>query len=102
MALIDAQDIRAAAFREAREQGPTALGELVQLECRYQIAAALTRARHRRRLTQQRLAEAANVPRDTISHLEAAQANPTMATLTALAQRLGAELTIELTRAAAR
>ena len=73
---------------EARAEGPQAVAELEALRLHYSIARQLAERRRERHLTQKQLAELSGIDQAEISRIERAQANPTTATLGALARAL--------------
>lgn len=79
---------------EAESRGPDAIAHLRLAEDRLRLAYAVLRARCRHGLTQQRLAAATGVPQGKLSLIEAGVANPTLATISALARALEIELTV--------
>ncbi|MGH2950790.1 MAG: helix-turn-helix domain-containing protein [Solirubrobacterales bacterium] len=77
---------------EARDEGPGAVREWEGLRSEFRIANQLIALRRARNLTQQRLAELSGIAQSEISRIETGAANPTYATLSALAGPLGAEV----------
>jgi DNA-binding XRE family transcriptional regulator len=77
---------------EAREEGPVAVREWEELRSEFRIANQLIALRRARKLTQQRLAEMSGIAQSEISRIETGAANPTYATLSALARPLGVEV----------
>ena len=61
----------------------------------FQIAFAIYENRHRKGISQQKLADDTGIDRADISKLENAEANPTLSTLRRIAEALGKELIIE-------
>lgn len=78
--------------QEARDEGPGAVREWEELRSEFRIANQLIALRRARKLTQQRLAELSGIAQSEISRIETGSANPTHATLSALAGPLGAEV----------
>jgi DNA-binding XRE family transcriptional regulator len=74
--------------KEARADGVHAVAELEALRANFALATQLRRLREKRGLTQIELAERSGVPRSEIGKIERGWANPTVATLTALATPL--------------
>ncbi len=91
---MDARALRDTVAAEAHSHGAASAAELLGLEDRYRATAVFLRRRIDLRITQQRLAAMARVPRDTISELENGQANPSLSTLTALASALDCTLVL--------
>jgi transcriptional regulator with XRE-family HTH domain len=79
---------------ETRREGPRAVRETEALKARYALAVELVLLRRRRQLTQRQLSERTGIQQSEISRIEGARANPTAATLAALAHALGGELRI--------
>lgn len=79
---------------ETRREGPAAVREAEALKARYTLAVELTLLRKRRRVTQRQLSARSGIQQSEISRIEGARANPTAATLAALARALGGELRI--------
>lgn len=77
---------------EAQAEGPAAVAELRALEGYYGLWADFIALRRKRRLTQAELARRSGVQQSEISRIERGTANPTVATLSALVNALGAEL----------
>jgi DNA-binding XRE family transcriptional regulator len=77
---------------EAREEGGEAVAELAALRAHYSLARELHDLRLARGLTQQQLAEKSGVGQSEISRIESGAANPTVATVSALAAPLNADL----------
>lgn len=78
--------------QEAEAQGPDGVAHLHDLRARFQLARELRAAREAHGFTQQRLAELAMVGQAEISKIENGDANPTVATLTQLADPLELDL----------
>ena len=77
---------------EAQAEGPDAVRQLEELRAEFTVATELMHLRRRRNLTQNRLSALSGVPQSEISRIETGMANPTVATLSALAGPLGAEV----------
>lgn len=85
-------DFMAEVEAEAQAEGPEAVAELEALRLHYSLARQLSERRRERHLTQKQLAELTGIDQAEISRIERAQANPTMATLGALARALGVDV----------
>lgn len=83
---------------EARREGPKAVEELAAFDAHFRLAGELLALRKARRLTQRQLSQKAGVQQSEISRIEAAHANPTVGTVSALARALGAEVRLVRTR----
>jgi transcriptional regulator with XRE-family HTH domain len=83
---------------ETRRAGPTAMREYAALGAGYRLAVSVIELRRSAGLTQRQLAAKSGLQQADISRIEAGEANPTLATIAALAYALGAELA--LTRSA--
>jgi DNA-binding XRE family transcriptional regulator len=81
---------------EARREGPKAVAETRAFEAHFRLAAELILLRKRRRLTQRQLSTKSGVQQAEISRIEGGRANPTVSTLSALANALGGELGIRI------
>ena len=79
---------------ETLREGPAAVREAEVLKARYKLGVELILLRRRHRLTQRQLSERTGIQQSEISRIEGARANPTAATLAALAHALGGELRI--------
>jgi transcriptional regulator with XRE-family HTH domain len=79
---------------ETRRAGPAAVAHAEALKAQYTLAAELILLRKRRRLTQRQLSARTGIQQSEISRIEGGRANPTAATLAAVARALGAELRI--------
>jgi transcriptional regulator with XRE-family HTH domain len=79
---------------ETRRAGPAAVAHAEALKARYTLAAELILLRKRRGLTQRQLSARTGIQQSEISRIEGGRANPTAATLAALARALGGELRI--------
>jgi transcriptional regulator with XRE-family HTH domain len=84
---------------ETRRAGPAAVARGEALKAQYGLAAELILLRKRRRLTQRQLSARTGIQQSEISRIEGGRANPTAATLAALARALGGELRILPARA---
>jgi DNA-binding XRE family transcriptional regulator len=73
---------------EAEAEGPQAVAELEALRLHYSLARQLANRRRDQHLTQKQLAELSGIDQAEISRIERGQANPTTATLGALARAL--------------
>lgn len=74
---------------EAKAEGTG--DDLRKMRCELSIASQLMTFRRERKLTQKQLAQASGIPQGEISQIEAGEANPTYATLSALAEPFGAQ-----------
>lgn len=72
---------------EAKAEGTEA--ELREMRRGFSIANQLMTLRHEKKLTQKQLAQASGIPQSEISRIETGEANPTYATLSALAKPFG-------------
>jgi DNA-binding XRE family transcriptional regulator len=81
---------------EARREGPKAVAEMRAFEAHFKLAAELVLLRKRRKLTQRQLSARSGVQQAEISRIEGGRANPTVATVFALAKALGGNLTIRV------
>ena len=84
------QDLEA----EARREGPKAVAELRAFEAHFRLAAELILLRKKRKLTQRQLSVRSGIQQAEISRIESGRANPTVATVFALAKALGGDLAI--------
>ncbi len=80
---------------ETRRAGPKAMREYAALGAGYRLAASVIELRRAAGLTQRQLAAKSGVQQADISRIEAGDANPTLATIAALAHALGAGLVLE-------
>jgi len=78
--------------QEAREEGGEAVAELAALRGHYQLARELHELRVARGMTQQQLSEKSGIGQSEISRIESGAVNPTVATVSALAGPLNADL----------
>jgi transcriptional regulator with XRE-family HTH domain len=83
---------------EARRGGPKALAELAAFGAFHQLARQVFDLRKARGLTQRQLGAEAGIHQAEISRIEAGDSNPTLSTIAALAQALGAELSLSPTK----
>ncbi len=79
---------------ETRRAGPAAVAHAEALKAQYKLATELILLRKRRGLTQRQLSARTGMQQSEISRIEGGRANPTAATLAALARALGCELRI--------
>ncbi len=79
---------------ETRRAGPAAIAHAEALKAQYTLAVELILLRKRRGLTQRQLSARTGIQQSEISRIEGGRANPTAATLAALARALGGELRI--------
>jgi transcriptional regulator with XRE-family HTH domain len=79
---------------EARAEGPAAVAELAAFDERYRLAHQLVARRRELGLTQAKLARLTGVGQADISRMEGGRANPTLATLAAVAHALGLRLAL--------
>src|SRR6266545_6284267 len=86
------QDFMREVDAEARREGSKAVTELAAFDAHYRLAGELLSLRKARGLTQRQLAQKAGIQQSEISRIEAAHANPTLGTVSALARALGAEV----------
>src|SRR5512139_1354684 len=84
--------------QEARRGGPKAIAEYAAFGAYYRLAREFFDLRKAAGLTQRQLAARSGVQQADISRIEAGDANPTLATIAALAYALGAELALERSR----
>lgn len=77
---------------EAQAEGPTAVAELAAFDERYRLAHQLMVRRRELGLTQAKLARMTGIGQADISRIEGGRANPTVATLAAVARALGLQL----------
>lgn len=83
---------------EAKAEGSEA--ELRELRREFSIASQLMTLRREKKLTQKQLAQASGIPQSEISRIETGEANPTYATLSALAEPFGVRVGFIVTDAA--
>jgi DNA-binding XRE family transcriptional regulator len=77
---------------EAQTEGPAAVAELAAFDERYRLAHQVMVRRRELGLTQAKLARLTGVAQADISRIEGGWANPTLATLAAVAHALGLQL----------
>lgn len=80
------EDIEADAKAEGSE------AELREMRREFSIASQLMTLRREKKLTQEQLAQASGIPQSEISRIETGDANPTYATLSALAEPFGVQV----------
>ncbi len=85
------QDFMHEVEAEARREGTKAVAELAGFDAHFRLAGQLLALRRARGLTQRQLSVKAGIQQSEISRIEAAHANPTLGTVSALARALGAE-----------
>jgi transcriptional regulator with XRE-family HTH domain len=85
--------------QEARRGGPKAIAELAAFDAHHRLAREAFDLRKLRGMTQRQLALKSGLQQAEISRIEAGNSNPTLSTIAALAQALGAELSLKRTRA---
>lgn len=86
------QDFMREVEAEARRDGPKAVAELAGFDAHFRLAGQLVALRKASGLTQRQLSVKTGIQQSEISRIEAAHANPTMTTVSALARALGAEV----------
>ena len=86
------QDFMREVETEALREGPKAVEELAAFDAHFRLAGELLSLRKARGITQRRLSEMSGIQQSEISRIEAAHANPTVGTLSALARALGVEV----------
>ncbi len=86
------QDFMREVEAEARREGPKAVAELAGFDAHFRLAGQLLALRKACGFTQRQLSVKAGIQQSEISRIEAAHANPTMTTVSALAFALGAEV----------
>ncbi|HEU4385585.1 MAG TPA: helix-turn-helix transcriptional regulator [Anaeromyxobacteraceae bacterium] len=84
--------------QEARRGGPKALAEYAAFGAYHRLAREIFDLRKAAGLTRRQLAAKSGVQLADISRIEAGDANPTLATIAALAYALGAEVALEPSR----
>jgi transcriptional regulator with XRE-family HTH domain len=94
----DFDDLMNEIEEEARRAGPKAMAEYATAGATHRLARQVFDLRKAAGLTQRQLAAKSSVQQADISRIEAGDANPTLATIAALAYALGAELALEPTR----
>jgi transcriptional regulator with XRE-family HTH domain len=88
------QDFMREVEAEARREGPKAMSELAAFDSHFRVAAQLLALRKAKGLTQRQLSEKTGIQQSEISRIEAAHANPTLVTVSAIAYALGAEVRV--------
>jgi len=83
---------------ETRRAGPKAMRDYAALGAGYRVAVSVIELRSAAGLTQRQLAAKSGVQQADISRIEAGGANPTLATIAALAYALGAEIALQPSR----
>jgi ribosome-binding protein aMBF1 (putative translation factor) len=79
---------------ETRREGPAAVTEAAAMEAQFKLAAEVILLRRKRGLTQRQLSARSGIQQSEISRIEGGRGNPTVSTLSALANALGGELAI--------
>lgn len=92
------QDFMREVEAEAHREGPKAVTELAAFDAHFRLAGDLLSLRKARGLTQRQLSDETGIQQSEISRIEAAHANPTMGTVSALARALGAEVRLVTAR----
>jgi DNA-binding XRE family transcriptional regulator len=77
---------------EARAEGPEAVAQLEALRDHFRIGRQLAQARLKQKLSQTQVSERARVDQGDVSKIERGMANPTLATLSAVACAVGLEV----------
>lgn len=77
---------------EARAEGPEAVDQLDALRDHFRLGRQLAQARLKQKLSQTQVAERAHVDQGDVSKIERGMANPTLATLSAVAGAVGLEI----------
>jgi transcriptional regulator with XRE-family HTH domain len=80
---------------ETRRAGPKAMRDAAALRASYRLAVSVIELRRKAGLSQRQLAARSGVQQADISRIEAGDANPTLATIAALAYALGTEVSLE-------
>lgn len=83
---------------EARHAGPKAVAQYAAAGATHRLARQVFDLRKAAGLTQRQLAAKSGTQQADISRIEAGDANPTLATIAALAYALGAELALQPSR----
>lgn len=81
---------------EAADAGPAAQRQLALFRSHYRLARQLIERRRALGLTQEQLADAAEVRQSEISRIENGRGNPTVLTLARLADALGLEVSLQV------
>lgn len=92
------QDFMREVEAEAHREGPKAVTELATFDAHFRLAGELLSLRKARGVTQRQLSEKTGIQQSEISRIEAAHANPTVGTVSALARALGAEVRLVTAR----
>src|SRR5512142_2284260 len=92
------QDFMREVEAEAHREGAKAIAELAAFDAHFRLAGELLSLRKARGLTQRQLSEKTGIQQSEISRIEAAHANPTVGTVSALARALGAEVRLVTAR----
>ena len=92
------QDFMREVEAEAHREGPKAITELAAFDAHFRLAGELLSLRRARGLTQRQLSQKTGIQQSEISRIEAAHANPTVGTVSALARALGAEVRLVTAR----
>ncbi len=90
----DFEDLMHEIDEETRRAGPKAMRDAAALRAGYRLALSVIELRRAAALTQRQLAAKSAVQQADISRIEAGDANPTLATIAALAYALGAEFAL--------
>jgi DNA-binding phage protein len=80
---------------EARAEGPEAVAQLEAFRDHFRVGRKLAQARLAKNLTQKQVASRAKVDQGDLSKIERGLANPTLATLSAVALAVGYELDVK-------
>ena len=91
----DFDDLMHEIEEETRRAGPKAMRDYAVLGAGYRLAVSVIELRRAAGLTQRQLAARSGVQQADISRIEAGDANPTLATIAALAYALGAEPSLQ-------
>ena len=94
--LVAFDDVKALVLQEAALEGPAAELELRQGESRYRLGVEVMLLRTGRGLTQRELASLSGIPQSTISEIESGVANPTLSTLSRIADALGCSIGLSI------
>src|SRR5580658_3593245 len=80
---------------EARDEGPEAVAQLEALRDHFRLGRQLAQARLKQKLSQTQVSERARVDQGDVSKMERGMANPTLATLSAVACAVGLEVDLK-------
>jgi DNA-binding phage protein len=80
---------------EAKAEGPAAIEQLEAFREHFRVGRKLAQARLARKLTQKQVASSAKVDQADLSKIERGMANPTFATLSAVALAVGYEIDVK-------